>query len=329
LREVAREPAVREVLESVLEAARRDGATPHELVEAAWRVDPAVGDRLRSRASAFDVDLILNRADLAGSRDPGVEMAAATRAQLGANLRLAGSLQTDSSVPIAVARGVPVMQLFPGSGFSGELRRAVERLVADEPIPTAPELEPVRGRRPAAPLASPPPRMPAFDGISPGRHLRGCRELLGMTLNQLHERTRIRHHHLEGIESEQYAVLPPDFYLRAYVRQIAEVLQLVDGERIAECLLSRARERRPPPPRPGSASPPATPRTAPPVPKTEELLAIIDFEPELEGFSRSFGRSSSHAVKTPRAPRASAAPDATAAASGPHVGRGGRAGPAI
>ena len=332
LREVARDPDVREVLEGVLEAARRDGASPRELVEAAGRVDPKVGDRLRARANAFEVDLLLNRAELAGSRETGLEMAAATRAHLGANLRLAGALHTDASVTAAIARGVPVLQLFAGCAFSRDLRGAVERMVADEPIPM-PHAAETAARGPASKeaVASPRPPMPRFDGIDPGPHLRACRELLGMTLHELHERTRIRHHHLERIEAEQFAALPPDFYLREYVRQIAEVLGLPDGPRLARRFVERARERRPgpgkePAPAPSVAAAPRRASAAPPVPRTEELIAILDFEPELEGFARSFGRGSARpvAVSSPL-PVAEAAGAESAGADASPPGAGGAA----
>jgi flagellar biosynthesis protein FlhG len=309
LREVARDPEVHDALLSVLDTARRDGATPRELVESASRVDPRVGSMLRERVNAFDVDLVVNRAELASAtRDPGVELAAASRAQLGANLRLSASIQTDSSVPAAIERGVPVMQLFPACAFSSTVRRIVERLTVDEPIPSAPAagLGP-RSRRAGpempADAAAERPSMPAFDGDAPGAHLRACRELLGLTLNQLHERTRIRQHHLERIEREQYEQLPPEFYLQAYARLVADALDLPDGEWIAACLVRRARETRA---TPGRAATPASPPSAadrPSVPSAADLVAGFDFEPELED-----GAPDGDGHPPPRGPTATAAP---------------------
>ncbi len=291
LRAVAREPEVRAVLESILERARREGATPRELVEAAARADADVGARLREQVNTFEIDLIVNRSDLSSlRRDPGIELAAATRAQLGANLRLAASLPNDSAVPAAIERGVPVLQLFPGTAFSHEMRRTVERLIEDEPIPTAPAAAPNSRSRRAAPatVAAPAtPPMPRFDGRAPGAHLRACRELLGLALNQLHERTRIRHHYLEGIEREDFAQLPPEFYLQAYVRQMALALDLPDAERIAESMVLRAREfaaaRKGLRAAPTDAGGGDAPREE--VPSACELVAAVDFEPELEGFA--------------------------------------------
>jgi len=270
LRELARAPEVAAVLASVLDEARRSGATPRELVEAASRADLRVGALLRTRMRAFDVDLVVNRADEARGRNPGAEIAANGRAQLGANLRLAAALPTDPSVAAAVERGVPVMQLFPGSRFCRDVGALVARLVDGEPLPTARAHPPA----PVAPAPAAPP-LPAFDGTSPGRHLRRCRERQGLDLAELHERTRIRHRHLESIEAERFDALPPDLYLREYVRQVAQALGLPDAALVVQRYIERARAGR-------DVSAPLPPVQRP-VPSTEDLTALFDDEPELDG----------------------------------------------
>jgi flagellar biosynthesis protein FlhG len=272
LREVARAPEVHAALASVLDEARRSGATPRELVEAASRADVRVGALLRARMRVFDVDLVVNRSDEARGRDPGAQIAATGRASLGANLRLAAALPTDASVPVAVERGVPVMQLFPGSRFCRDVGALVARLCDGEP-PQMPRADtPAPAPVTAAPAA---PRLPAFDGSSPGRHLRRCRERQGLDLAELHERTRIRHRHLESIEVERFDALPGDFYLRAYVRQVAQALGLPDAEAIAQRFVECARAGR----EVAAPQPPARR----PVPSTEELMALFDDELELGG----------------------------------------------
>jgi hypothetical protein len=154
---------------------------------------------------------------------------------------------------------------------------------------------------------APVPPMPRFDGRAPGAHLRACRGMLGLGLNQLHERTRIRHHHLDRIEREDYAQLPPEFYLQADVRQVARALGLPDGARIAECMVLRAREFAKASARPGPFRPPTRGRGES-VPSASELVAAVDFEPELDGFvevdSGASGRET--ATGTIRAPKACA-----------------------
>src|SRR5262245_9600683 len=132
LRDAAREKNTRDALAPILDTARCGGATPRELVEMASRADARMGAQLRSRLRDFEVDLVVNRADL-DEPDQGAAIASAMRNQLGVNLRLAGSLAEDASVRAAVARGVPVMQLFPASVFSTGIQALVASLFANQP----------------------------------------------------------------------------------------------------------------------------------------------------------------------------------------------------
>lgn len=243
LRDTAREPRVRAALVAVLEDARRNGRSPRELVEAAARRDARAGSLLRERVRSFGVDLVVNRADL-GGRDVGESLRARCRARLGATLRLGAALGSDDCVPAAVARGVPVLQLFPGCAFAEGVRAWVGRL--DEPAPRAtPRPAWSRARAGAPPDEDGPPAalpLPDFEGGSPGRHLRICRELRGLSLRDLHERTRIRH--LAEIEAERFDALPPEPYLRGFVRQYAEALGAADAAGLADRFVERAREAR-------------------------------------------------------------------------------------
>lgn len=117
------------------------------------------------------------------------------------------------------------------------------------------------------------PRLPRFDGRSPGRYLRMCRERLGLELAALHERTRIRHHFLASLEAERFDALPSDLHLREYARQFAQALGVVEPERLAQRVVECAQARR-------SGAPVAAEPFA--LPSAEDLLALFDDEPELD-----------------------------------------------
>ncbi len=288
LRDAAREEGIGAALAPVLDEARRNGATPRELVEAASRADARAGAWLRACVREFEVDLVVNRADPDES-DPGAAIATAARAHLGTSLRFAGSLADDASVPAAVDRGVPVMQLFPAARFCTDVQALVASLFASEPSSAtrafALALAPARAEV-SAPLAEPPPLHPA---AMLGRYLRERREQLGLDLRALHERTRIRHHYLEAIEAERFAALPPDVFLREYVRQVAHALGISDPVEYARRFVAKAHASRcgvamasavvaSAAPAPRASTPPA----ARPIPSADELLAAFDDEPEIE-----------------------------------------------
>src|SRR6185503_1378312 len=124
---------VRDALAKVLDEARQRGATPRQLVDAASRADARAGERLRARIRAFEVELVVNRCDAEQAREHGEPIAAAGRSQLGARLRFAAALADDRSVSAAVVRGVPVMQLFPGSRFAADVHALVASLFVSDP----------------------------------------------------------------------------------------------------------------------------------------------------------------------------------------------------
>ena len=93
-----------------------------------------------------------------------------------------------------------------------------------------------------APAASPPveerPRMPELpaDVEYNGELLRRVREARGLTLQQVAERTRIGRSHLERVEADRYADLPPSVYLRGILVSLARELKL-DATRVSKSYL--------------------------------------------------------------------------------------------
>jgi flagellar biosynthesis protein FlhG len=258
LRQVARQSAVRAVLEGVLAEARGTAATPRELIERAKALDPRAGALLRDRSDAFAPMLIVNQVQRPEQRRVGAEMSAACRVHLGSELRYLGALERDERVPEAVRRQLPVVQLYPGCAFSTGLRAIVERLRDDR----APDIELGRSERishdAAPPLAAhglanereplriqplagqfPPEALPPLDTSQPGHYLRRCRKTLGLSISMISERTRIRR--LDRIENERFDELPPEPYVRGYVLQYARALGIGDADALANSYIDRYR----------------------------------------------------------------------------------------
>ncbi|WP_206830733.1 helix-turn-helix domain-containing protein [Alicyclobacillus fructus] len=66
-----------------------------------------------------------------------------------------------------------------------------------------------------------------------GQILRARRESLGLTVEDIEERTKIRKRYIEALEAGQWDVLPGRVYARGFVRSYAEVLGL-DGSELLE-----------------------------------------------------------------------------------------------
>ena len=100
--------------------------------------------------------------------------------------------------------------------------------------------------------AQPEVALPPLDLEQPGAYLRRCRELLGLTLRNVYERTRLGT--LEAIEREAFEILPPEPYLSRHVFEYARALGVRDAEAIAASLVRRARLARAQAPRPGDTA---------------------------------------------------------------------------
>ncbi|MDH3210945.1 MAG: helix-turn-helix domain-containing protein [Myxococcales bacterium] len=271
LRAVARDPSVRPVLEHVLAGkTRRRMQSPRELIAAVSEIDRGVGRQLAERARAFRPMLIVNQVDKLEHHKVGLEVAAACDLYLGTPIDYLGALELDASVPVAVSRRQPVLQLFPGCSFAKSLGTIADRLVEAEfvvrhasareraeardgpPLAThgllaweEPAGRAVRAARPSRPATvDPRPALPPLDISQPGGYLRQCREHLGIPLAELSHRTRIRR--LDRIEDERFDELPPEPYLGAYVLQYAQALGIGEAEALAASFLERSRRIAPP-----------------------------------------------------------------------------------
>jgi cytoskeletal protein RodZ len=74
-----------------------------------------------------------------------------------------------------------------------------------------------------------------------GKSLKGIREQLGISLEEISTRTRIHLPYLEFIEGDRYDKLPHEVYLRGYLIHYARVMGL-DAHRVVQGYLKRALE---------------------------------------------------------------------------------------
>jgi len=101
--------------------------------------------------------------------------------------------------------------------------------VAPDAVPIICKLEPVEVS--VDPLAQ------------PGLYLQQLREIRGMSLRDVAERTKVGTFHLECIESERFDRLPAPVYLRGFVREFARTVGADDIDAVAEALLEHYREK--------------------------------------------------------------------------------------
>jgi flagellar biosynthesis protein FlhG len=94
--------------------------------------------------------------------------------------------------------------------------------------------------------------LPPVDLEQPGAYLRHCRELLGLSLRDVYERTRLCT--LEAIEREAFEALPPEPYLGRHTFEYARALGVPDAEAVAASVVRRQRLARAQAPRSGEAA---------------------------------------------------------------------------
>jgi flagellar biosynthesis protein FlhG len=274
LRTVARRPEAKDALRKVLdERGTKPVRSARDLIIRVRDVDPIAGKLLHERAAAFAPKLVVNQAVTPEHRRVGWDVSAASREHLGINLGYLGAVDLDPQVTEALARHQPVMQLFPSCRFSKRVDTIAQRLLRDlgDPAPSAadkaaqarqqneemvtwgigteenamrrrartPEVARMVGA-PASPAASAPRlerkvTLPPVDVENPGAYLRRCRELLGVSLEDLTERTRIRG--LDRVENERFDELPPPPHLNNFVLQYARALGIRDIDAAVDAYL--------------------------------------------------------------------------------------------
>ena len=108
------------------------------------------------------------------------------------------------------------------------------------PAAAAPAPAPVAAPDPAAPLtgaARPKPEI-AADAVFTGEYLRRLREGQGLTLQEMADHTKIGKSHLDNIEADRHAALPPAVYLRGFLMAYARELRL-DPLRVSKSYLEQ------------------------------------------------------------------------------------------
>jgi len=80
-------------------------------------------------------------------------------------------------------------------------------------------------------------------GAKIGRILEQKRKERGLSLEEVEQATKIRKRYLDGLEREDYAVLPAGVYAQGFLKTYANFLGL-DGEALSRQLKSRRRPRR-------------------------------------------------------------------------------------
>jgi len=247
LRDTARHSEVRRALLRIREdRGGRRVRSPRELVAQVRQIDASAARRLEEAALDFAPILLVNQVRSAEQRRVGPELAATCRERLGVPIEFAGSLDVDPGVSEAVARRQPALQLFPGCRFSRHLEALARRLCGGEG-------EATRLRGDPTPLAAPRNgagavarhlvatrgSLPPLDLAEPGAYLRRCREQLGLSLEEMTERTRIRG--LDHVEGEHFELLPPEPYLKGFVLEYARELGVPQIEDLAASYLGRYR----------------------------------------------------------------------------------------
>jgi cytoskeleton protein RodZ len=99
-----------------------------------------------------------------------------------------------------------------------------------------------------------------------GAYLRGLRERQGVSIDEIARSTRVLHHYLEALESDDLASLPAPVFAKGFIRAYCQALGVSADEAIAlyDQRAGHVRERvtiapAPPPPPPPSLLPPPTP----------------------------------------------------------------------
>jgi len=225
LRAVARNTAVQAALARVLdERIKRRVRSPLDLIAGVMDIDREAGQLLRSHATGFAPQLIVNQVRSDEQRALADKIVHVCREHMGTRIEKLGTLDHDQHVADAIHHRKPVLQLHPACPFSRGVRGIVDQILRGAPVEPAPVEA---------------PSLPTLDVSRPGAYLRACREALGLELSQLMERTQIRS--LEALEEERFEGLPPGPYVRNFVVAYARELGIKEAELLAASYAKRFR----------------------------------------------------------------------------------------
>lgn len=248
--------ATNDQIERAFDTARHtalsDGAGPEliELIEQAFLTlsDPAT--RREHDAALDEGDASSSEAQqCTSSGDHGCILVAATPAPSGGD-GASASIETvlesahpfysaESSAPFS-GRELLACQASPPGHADG----AATRPPSKPPVQPAPRSTPPRGT--ASPSGSPQRAGDARDADAAaaftGSQLRRIREARGLSLQELSELTKVSLSHLENIEAERFALLPPPVYLRGFLMLIARALR-IDPLRVTKEFLDQMSSR--------------------------------------------------------------------------------------
>jgi curved DNA-binding protein CbpA len=201
---------------------------------------------------AYDSQLDRQDAEARPQRRPAPPAPAVHAAQQGAPAAQPGSAQQLAFG--ALRRPVEDLEARPALGAM-EMRPAPGAMAAAAPTmtmpapapPPHPEIRPTPPRPvpPAATVREPNPQaaefakaLVFFDGAS----LKKLRQMHGITLEELSERTKIRRAYLQYLEEEQFQFLPAAVYVKGFVSIVAGILG-VPPQRAAEDYMTRYQGR--------------------------------------------------------------------------------------
>ena len=63
-----------------------------------------------------------------------------------------------------------------------------------------------------------------------GSYLKSERDLRGVTLEELHSKTKIPSRYLQALENNQFDKLPEEVFIRGYIRSISQVIGAQEDE---------------------------------------------------------------------------------------------------
>lgn len=120
------------------------------------------------------------------------------------------------------------------------LQSAYEKILAEKLIkrdePVKPDVAPIICTLPPAEVSADPEK-------APGVYLKELREVRGMSLREVAERTKVGSFHLECIEQERFDRLPAPVYLRGFIREFARAVGAEDIDVLVDVLLERYRAK--------------------------------------------------------------------------------------